>query len=211
MDKENKAYIPNIYVMDLCLSTFDNWCHETYQRATLVLITYVLSRLWSKQHFLYQNCIQFVMTLLSLQNSSGHYSTRGVMLNGICRMSEGWKTSVFTRQNCNVRALHLIWGQKQGPRDRDWETVKGAEVDFFMQYCTITADCFLVHVNMCEHIFTSTYRTVDLFSGRSSRTGGSAVWEGLPGRFVWDTESLTPKRSNVNLNEYTTYVITLFW
>lgn len=42
---------------------------------------------------------------------------------------------------------------------------------------------------------SSTYRSVDLFSGRSRRTGGSAVWEWTPGPDVWDTESLTPTRA----------------
>lgn len=32
--------------------------------------------------------------------------------------------------------------------------------------------------------------------GRSSRTGGSAVWRGASGPEVWDTESLTPARGD---------------
>lgn len=43
--------------------------------------------------------------------------------------------------------------------------------------------------------FSWTHSSVDLFTGRSSRTGGSVVCEVTPGPFVWETESLTPART----------------
>lgn len=60
--------------------------------------------------------------------------------------------------------------------------------------------CNIWSANVCVCVGV-THGTVDLFSGRSSRTGGSAVWEGSSGWAVCDTESLTPgkdERSRVN-------------
>jgi hypothetical protein len=51
--------------------------------------------------------------------------------------------------------------------------------------CPFECMCMCVCVCVCVFVCVCvTYGTVDLFSGRSSSTGGSAVWEGSSGRVV---------------------------
>jgi len=112
------------------------------------------------------------------------------------------------------KTLKLLWSKSAAfdhmhNRKILWERcpriIEEAGLDLLVQYQVVLCCMW----NNPRHFTSSTYRRVDLFSGRSSRTGGSVVWEGSPGRFVWDTESLTPRKmSNVNSKEYKA---TLLW
>ncbi len=56
-----------------------------------------------------------------------------------------------------------------------------------------------------------THGIIDLFSGRSSRTGGSAVWEGSSGCIVCDTDSRTPGKTQSEFNLHKSRKTAHFW
>ncbi len=56
-----------------------------------------------------------------------------------------------------------------------------------------------------------THGIIDLLSGRSSRTGGSAVWEGSSGCIVCDTDSRTPDKTQSEFNLHKSRKTAHFW
>lgn len=56
-----------------------------------------------------------------------------------------------------------------------------------------------------------THGIMDLFSGRSSRTGGSAVWEGSSGCIVCDTDSRTPDKTQGEFSLHKSRKTADFW